>query len=104
MRDFNVLSEMVAWRVLSLCLAVCATLVNGLYFHISETEEKCFIEEVPSETMIVGKSRALDVPVCMCVCVYHLIISIQESIRHSCMTILDRNGCHQAQESACMLR
>jgi len=28
----------------------------GLYFHIRETEEKCFIEEVPDETMVVGKS------------------------------------------------
>lgn len=27
----------------------------GLYFHISETEHKCFMEEVPGETMIVGK-------------------------------------------------
>ena len=27
---------------------------NGLYFHIRETEEKCFIEEVPDETMVVG--------------------------------------------------
>ncbi len=28
--------------------------VRGLYFHISETEQRCFIEEVPAETMIVG--------------------------------------------------
>ena len=27
----------------------------GLYFHIQETEQKCFMEEVPSETMIVGE-------------------------------------------------
>jgi len=26
----------------------------GLYFHISETERKCFIEEVPDETLVVG--------------------------------------------------
>ncbi len=39
---------------LFLCLAVCVSLGNGLYFHIAETEEKCFIEEVPAETMIVG--------------------------------------------------
>lgn len=36
-----------------LCLWV--SLCNGLYFHIGETEQKCFIEEVPSETMIVGE-------------------------------------------------
>ena len=29
--------------------------VNGLYFHIAETERKCFIEEIPDETMITGK-------------------------------------------------
>jgi hypothetical protein len=23
---------------------------NGLYFHIGETERKCFIEEIPDET------------------------------------------------------
>lgn len=31
------------------------SLCQGLYFHIGETEQKCFIEEVPSETMIVGE-------------------------------------------------
>lgn len=29
--------------------------VSGLYFHIGETERKCFIEEIPDETMVVGK-------------------------------------------------
>lgn len=38
-----------------LVLVLCLGAVRGLYFHISETEQKCFIEEVPSETMIVGK-------------------------------------------------
>ena len=42
------------WRV-SLLLVLCAGASRALYFHISETEQKCFIEEVPSETMIVGK-------------------------------------------------
>lgn len=27
----------------------------ALYFHIGETERKCFIEEVPDETLVVGK-------------------------------------------------
>lgn len=44
----------------TLCLAVCVSLVNGLYFHIGETEEKCFIEEVPAETMIVGRYTQLN--------------------------------------------
>lgn len=29
---------------------------DGLYFHLSEGERKCFIEEVPSETQVTGKS------------------------------------------------
>jgi hypothetical protein len=28
--------------------------INCLYFHIRETERKCFIEEVPDETLVVG--------------------------------------------------
>lgn len=28
---------------------------NGLYFHIGETERKCFIEEIPDETNVIGK-------------------------------------------------
>ena len=44
-----------AWKgSVALWLLASALAVNGLYFHISETETKCFIEEVPSETMIVG--------------------------------------------------
>ncbi|XP_030625756.1 transmembrane emp24 domain-containing protein 4 isoform X2 [Chanos chanos] len=30
---------------------------NALYFHIGETEKKCFIEEIPDETMVIGKYR-----------------------------------------------
>lgn len=30
---------------------------NALYFHIGETEKKCFIEEIPDETMVIGKLR-----------------------------------------------
>lgn len=28
---------------------------DALYFHIGETEKKCFIEEIPDETMVIGK-------------------------------------------------
>lgn len=38
-----------------LVLVACLGVARGLYFHIAETEQKCFIEEVPAETMIVGK-------------------------------------------------
>ena len=30
---------------------------SGLYFHIGETERKCFIEEIPDETMVIGNYR-----------------------------------------------
>lgn len=30
---------------------------TGLYFHIGETERKCFIEEIPDETMVVGNYK-----------------------------------------------
>lgn len=29
---------------------------QALYFHIGETEKKCFIEEIPDETMVIGTS------------------------------------------------
>ena len=29
-------------------------LAQGLYFHMGETEKKCFIEEIPDETMVIG--------------------------------------------------
>ncbi|KAL4232052.1 Transmembrane emp24 domain-containing protein 4 [Mactra antiquata] len=35
----------------------CLSSVYGLYFHIGETEKKCFIEEIPDETMVVGKYK-----------------------------------------------
>lgn len=28
---------------------------NALYFHIAETERKCFIEEIPDETTVIGE-------------------------------------------------
>lgn len=48
---------------LLLCLlgVVLLGVGHGLYFHIGETERKCFIEEIPDETMVTGA--------CVCVCV-----------------------------------
>lgn len=34
-------------------ISVC----QGLYFHIAETERKCFIEEIPDETTVIGESK-----------------------------------------------
>jgi len=41
--------------VLAVLLSV--TVVNGLYFHIGETERKCFIEEIPDDTTVIGIYR-----------------------------------------------
>lgn len=38
---------------------------TALYFHIGETERKCFIEEIPDETTVLGKfevARRTNVP------------------------------------------
>ena len=40
-------------RVLLLLLWFAAR-GGALYFHIGETEKKCFIEEIPDETMVIG--------------------------------------------------
>merc|ERR1712088_26926 len=32
-------------------------ITSGLYFHIAETERKCFIEEIPDETMVTGNYK-----------------------------------------------
>lgn len=33
------------------------TATSGLYFHMGETEKKCFVEEIPNETMVTAKYR-----------------------------------------------
>lgn len=39
----------------ALLLLLCFAARGGtLYFHIGETEKKCFIEEIPDETMVIG--------------------------------------------------
>ena len=35
-------------------LLLMAVGARGLYFHIGETEKRCFIEEIPDETMVIG--------------------------------------------------
>ncbi len=41
--------------LIGLMLVSGISLSSALYFHIGETEKKCFIEEIPDETMVVGK-------------------------------------------------
>nr|XP_031545161.1 transmembrane emp24 domain-containing protein 9 isoform X1 [Vicugna pacos] len=40
-----------------LLLLLFAARGGALYFHIGETEKKCFIEEIPDETMVIGNYR-----------------------------------------------
>ncbi|XP_075922455.1 transmembrane emp24 domain-containing protein 4 isoform X2 [Petromyzon marinus] len=41
-----------------LCLLLAVVDVStALYFHIGETEKKCFIEEIPDETMVIGNYK-----------------------------------------------
>jgi len=46
---FSHLSALVVLSVISLS--------SALYFHIGETEKKCFIEEIPDDTMVVGNYK-----------------------------------------------
>jgi hypothetical protein len=39
-----------------LCFVLLAS-NSALYFHIAETEKKCFIEEIPDETMVMGRYK-----------------------------------------------
>ncbi len=47
---------MAGWFSFLLLLVLTVGLCRGLYFHIGETDQKCFMEEVPAETMIVGET------------------------------------------------
>lgn len=50
--------------VRALALLCCfAARGNALYFHIGETEKKCFIEEIPDETMVIGMGGGAGWPV-----------------------------------------
>ena len=40
-----------------ICVLFSISCIHGLYFHMGETEKKCFIEEIPDETMVTGKYR-----------------------------------------------
>ena len=31
------------------------TFVSSLYFHMGDTERKCFMEKIPDETMLMGE-------------------------------------------------
>lgn len=43
------------WKYATFFVTLCLIFeyTSGLYFHIGETERKCFIEEIPSDTMVL---------------------------------------------------
>jgi len=46
----------IALSALCAILMTC-TQVNAIFFHIKETEQKCFIEELPEDTLFVAKYK-----------------------------------------------
>ena len=45
------------YLILIFSLFQLVNISSALYFHISETERKCFIEEIPDETLVIGKYK-----------------------------------------------
>ncbi|CAF1377381.1 unnamed protein product [Adineta steineri] len=43
--------------LLIICFLQLIPVSHTLYFHISETERKCFIEEMPDDTLVIGKYK-----------------------------------------------
>ncbi|GJJ11399.1 hypothetical protein Clacol_005632 [Clathrus columnatus] len=50
---------MTCWRRIALFLALIS-FVNALHFYLDSNEKRCFIEELPSETVVEGAYRALE--------------------------------------------
>lgn len=51
-KNMEVISRVMHCLFILLLVISC---VNALYFFIAETERKCFIEEIPDETLVVGE-------------------------------------------------
>merc|ERR1712025_1201104 len=49
--------DIIMWKYLLPFLFNLSYITYGLYFHIGETERKCFIEEIPDETMVTGNYK-----------------------------------------------
>ncbi|CAF1902672.1 unnamed protein product [Rotaria magnacalcarata] len=46
-----------SYLVLIFSLSQLVSLSYSLYFHIAETERKCFMEEIPDDTLVIGKYK-----------------------------------------------
>jgi hypothetical protein len=45
------------YLILIFCFVQIIPTSYSLYFHISEAERKCFIEEIPDDTLVIGKYK-----------------------------------------------
>lgn len=50
MQKPNLICKLLFWFLVSSCLI---SFCHSLYFHIGETEKRCFIEEIPDETLLM---------------------------------------------------
>ena len=46
-------------KLLTIVAVLSLETCTALYFHMGETEKKCFLEEIPDETMVTGKNTFL---------------------------------------------
>ena len=53
----NMASRVTTCLFVNIVIVCMYSAVSGLFFHIGETEKKCFIEEIPDDTMVVGMYR-----------------------------------------------
>ena len=87
---------------------VALPVAQGLYFHIAETERKCFIEEIPDETMVIGKWLTLNLSSSQeskpdrfigLDRIFNLLN--QETTNYNCMIHEQMDLHHRAQKSEC---
>jgi hypothetical protein len=50
----SIFSMLKLLSILTICILILLPICSGLYFHIGETERKCFIEEIPDEITVSG--------------------------------------------------
>ncbi|GAA99439.1 uncharacterized protein L969DRAFT_93900 [Mixia osmundae IAM 14324] len=46
------------WLVWLACILACSTRVQALYFYLQAGEQKCFLEDLPNHTIVVGNYKA----------------------------------------------
>lgn len=58
-------------------LAILSQCASGLYFHIGDTEKKCFIEEIPDDTTVLSESIYANFQIPrQCTCFFYKILNL----------------------------